>query len=82
MNPLDQYPEARKIAYYVQFVVAGILLLLGLGFAAAQMDLPTWYNVATAVTTGLWTYLGLTAAKNTDTPSAYAADEFEDEGVE
>lgn len=65
MNPLNAHPRARRIAYYVQFVVAGLVLLIGVGYAAAETGLPTWYVVTAAVTSGLWSYLGLTAAANT-----------------
>lgn len=67
MNPLNDHPGARKVAYYVQFVVAGLVLLVGVGFDAADAALPTWYIVTAAVTSGLWSYLGLTAAANTPT---------------
>ncbi|HET6699526.1 MAG TPA: hypothetical protein VFG88_10595 [Nocardioidaceae bacterium] len=65
MNPLDAHPKARRIAYYIQFVVAGLVLLTGIGYSAADASLPTWYVVVAAVTSGAWSYLGLTAAKNT-----------------
>ena len=68
MNPLNQHPRIRRAAYYVQFVVAGIVLLIGIGYAAADTALPTWYAVVAAVTSGLWSYLGLTAGQNTPTP--------------
>lgn len=64
MNPLNDHPTARKYAYYVQFIVAGLVLLTGIGYAAAGADLPTWYAVVAAVSSGAWSYLGLTAAKN------------------
>lgn len=65
MNPLSSYPRVRRALYLVQFVVAGALLLIGVGFGAAQSALPTWYAVASAVASALWTYLGLQAAANT-----------------
>ena len=69
MNPLDSHPRARRAAYYVQFVVAGLILLVGIGYAAAEAALPTWYVVTAAVTQGLWSYLGLTAGGNVNTPA-------------
>lgn len=63
-NPLDDFPRLRQVAYYVQFVVAGAIMLAGVGFAAAEADLPTWYVVVAAVTQGAWSYLGLTAGRN------------------
>jgi hypothetical protein len=65
MNPLDHHPRIRQVAYYVQFVVAGLVLLTGIGYSAADAPLPTWYVVVAAVTSGAWSYLGLTAAQNT-----------------
>lgn len=67
MNPLDSYPAVRRVLYLIQFVVAGAVLLIGVGYAAAGAALPTWYAVVAAVTSGLWSYLGLTAAGNTPT---------------
>lgn len=64
MNPLNDFPAARRFFYYTQFVVAGLILLVGIGFSAAEASLPVWYVVTSAVTQGLWSYLGLTAAKN------------------
>ena len=65
MNPLNDFPAARRFFYYTQFVVAGLVLLVGIGYGAAEAALPVWYVVTSAVTQGLWSYLGLTAAKNT-----------------
>lgn len=64
MNPLTDHPGVRKYAYYTQFVVAGLVLLVGVGYGAAGETLPTWYAVTAAVTSGLWSYLGLTASQN------------------
>lgn len=62
-------PNARKALYTVQWAVNGILTVAGAFFAATgQADtLPSWYVVALAVGPVLWTYLGVTAASNTDT---------------
>lgn len=67
MNPLANYPEVRKYLYLAQFIIAGVILLIGVGFAAASMDFPTWYVVTSAVASALWSYLGLQAAANTTT---------------
>lgn len=66
MNPLNDHPNLRRWCYYFQFVVSGLVLLTGIGYAAAGAELPSWYIVTAAVTSGLWSYLGLTAAQNTD----------------
>lgn len=68
MNPLESYPRIRKAAYITQFIVAGLVLLTGIGYGAAGVELPTWYVVVAAVTSGAWSYLGLTAASNTYVP--------------
>lgn len=68
MNPLDRHPRIRRAAFYVQFTVAGAIMLTGIGYAAAEAPLPTWYVVTAAVTSGLWSYLGLTAGRNVDVP--------------
>lgn len=65
MNPLNAHPHARRIAYYVQFVVAGLVLLTAIGYGSAGVEPPTWYAVVAAVTSAAWSYLGLTAAQNT-----------------
>jgi hypothetical protein len=69
MNPLNDFPAIRRFFYYTQFVVAGLVLLVGIGYGAAAASVPAWYVVTAAVTQGLWSYLGLTAGKNTPTPS-------------
>ena len=70
MNPLNDYPSIRKILYTIQFVISGALLLTAVGFGAAQAELPGWYAITAAVTSALWTYLGITAASNTQTGDA------------
>lgn len=67
-NPLDDFPKIRQGFYYGQFVVAGAITLVGIGFAAAGEALPKWYVVTSTVTQALWSYLGLTAGRNV--PSA------------
>lgn len=73
MNPLSNYPEVRKYLYLAQFIIAGVILLISVGFAAAGMDFPTWYVVTSAVASAAWSYLGLTAATNT--PAARPQDQ-------
>lgn len=71
MNPLDSYPQVRKAVYFVQWVVNGILAVAGAVFLAqgtALEDLPQWYVLAIAIGPVLWTYLGITAQTNVDTP--------------
>lgn len=64
MNPLSAYPKIRKALYTAQYVVSGVMLLIGVGFAAAQTALPSWYAVISAVLSALWAYVGITASSN------------------
>lgn len=69
MNPLDQYPQARKALYMVQWVANGVLTIAGIVFATngtALDALPKWYVLALAIAPALWTYLGITAQTNVD----------------
>jgi hypothetical protein len=65
VNPLNEYPQARKYAYIVSFVVGLALGAFQVGFAAAEHHgLPTWLKVALAVYAFVAAGLGLTAAQN------------------
>ncbi|MDB5716456.1 MAG: hypothetical protein JWO15_3853 [Sphingomonadales bacterium] len=67
MNPLDQYPAARRILYLLQWITTGATGVLGVIFAA-QSDVPRWYTITVAVLAFVWTYTGVTAQTNvTDT---------------
>lgn len=71
MNPLNDYPAARKALYTIQWVLNGVASVLGAYFVAtstAPDALPHWYVVGLAVLPVLWTYLGITASSNTPTP--------------
>lgn len=68
MNPLSDYPAARKALYTIQWILNGAAAVLGAFFVANGTPtdaLPQWYVVSLAVLPVLWTYLGLTAAQNT-----------------
>jgi uncharacterized membrane protein YhdT len=69
VNPLDNLPQVRKVLYVIQWVVTGIQTVLGAFFAVATDrgvdQLPEWYVISLAIAPVLWTYLGLTASKNT-----------------
>ncbi len=72
MNPLDSYPAARKALYAVQWFVNGVLVVAGAVFLVQQTaveDLPRWYVLAGAIGPVLWSYLGITAQTNVQTPA-------------
>jgi uncharacterized membrane protein YhdT len=67
MNPLDQYPEARKYLYMLQWIVNGVVTIAGAYFlidGTAMEDLPRWYVLTVGIAPVLWTYLGITAQTN------------------
>lgn len=68
MNPLDRYPSVRAALYMIQWVVNGVLTIAGVVFVSRGVAidrLPEWYVLALAIAPVLWTYLGLTAQRNT-----------------
>lgn len=73
MNPLEQYPQARKALYMVQWVVN-----LALGIVAivltTQGQSPEWFVITGAVFNFVWTYTGLTAASNVVEPELEPGD--------
>jgi hypothetical protein len=50
--------------YRIQYVTSGVMLLIGVGYAASTSDLPQWYGIIAAVLSALWTYTGITADRN------------------
>ena len=66
MNPLADYPAARRIAYYVTFLVGLGLGAAQVGFASADAGQPTWLTVALSVFAFLASGIGYTAAQNTN----------------
>lgn len=65
---LKNYPEIRKIAYIVSFVLGGVLGAIQIGFAAANAGQPVWLTVALAVYAFVGGYVGIQAATNTTLP--------------
>jgi hypothetical protein len=57
-------PKVRQTLYRIQYIVSGIMLLIGVGYAASTTELPEWYGVTAAVLSALWTYTGITADRN------------------
>lgn len=64
MNPLDAYPHVRRALYLIQWVTTGITTVAIVGFLAAGVDQPTWFNVSNAVLGSVWMYTGITAQAN------------------
>ena len=64
MNPLEQNPAARKIAYQIFWTVSLLVGMIQVGFAAAQADTPTWLTVALSVLPFLGAAIGYTAQAN------------------
>ncbi len=66
MNPLDQYPGVRKALYTVQWIVNGVMGVLGIVYLNDSNDgVPQLYTLAGLILAFVWTYTGLTAQKNT-----------------
>jgi hypothetical protein len=67
MNPLDEYPQARKYLYMFQWLVNGVLTIAGAYFlieGTPVEDLPKWYYLTLGIAPVLWTVLGITAQTN------------------
>ena len=64
MNPLEQNPRARQIAYQVFWVVSLIVGATQVGFLAADTDVPTALTVALAVLPFVGAAIGYTAQAN------------------
>lgn len=70
---LSQYPRIRSILYKIQWITSGAMMLTGVGYAAAQHELPGWYGVTAAVLSAFWGYTGLQADSNTPVESNHPA---------
>ncbi len=70
MNPLENYPQARKALYMIQWVANLALGILGIVFTALGQS-PQWLIITAAAFNFVWTYTGLTASANVpETPPA------------
>lgn len=67
MNPLNNYPEARKFLYLIQWVVNGVIVVAGAFYVLQDQSPDQWYVLVAGLGPVLWTYLGLTAQQNVDT---------------
>ena len=63
MNPLDAYPQARRIAYFVQWTVNLVLGVIAVVLTTLG-ESPLWYVITTGVFNFIWSYTGLTAQQN------------------
>ena len=63
MNPLEEHPAARRVAYYIQWTVNLILGVIAVVLTTLG-ESPLWFVIATGVANFVWTYTGLTAAQN------------------
>lgn len=64
MNPLNDYPGARKALYLLQWITTGLTGIGGIYYASQSADVPTWYTLTVAILAFVWTYTGITAAQN------------------
>lgn len=65
MNPLEQYPAARRVVYHAFWSLGVALGGTQVGFAAAEAGQPTWLTVVLAVYAFVGGAIGYTAARNT-----------------
>jgi hypothetical protein len=67
MNPLEDHPEIRRALYIIQWVVTGVMGVLGIILSVngdGVTGLPQWYLVTGLVLNFVWTYTGITAGVN------------------
>lgn len=83
MNPLEQYPEVRRIMYLAQWIVNGVIGLAGVVLVTLG-ESPLWFVVVTAAFNFIWSYAGMAAQGNIhqmsdfDEPRAVFGEDFED----
>lgn len=67
-NPLDKHPKVREALLLVQWIVTGVMGIVGVVLLALAggnpEELPAWYLIAVVATQFAWTYLGFTAQNN------------------
>ena len=67
MNPLNDYPKARRIAYQAFWTVSLATGAAHIGFQTAG-DVPTWLTTTLAVLPFIGAGIGYTASQNTPPP--------------
>jgi hypothetical protein len=72
MNPLENYPGARKILYIGQWVANLVMGVLGIVFLNdSKAGVPSQFVLAGLILSFVWTYTGIQASANTpDAPDA------------
>lgn len=76
MNPLDLYPNLRRVLYIAQWVVNLILGVIAVVLTALG-ESPTWFIIVGAVFNFVWSYTGITAQTNTAADvETYEADDL------
>lgn len=65
MNPLDNNPAARKMAYRAMWILALALGALQVAYATLEISAPDWLRVALAIFTFTSGAIGYTADRNT-----------------
>lgn len=76
MNPLDQYPGARKALYIIQWIVNLVLGVVAIILTALGKS-PEWFVLTGAAFNFVWTYTGITAQANTPAALNAAGDDSE-----
>lgn len=66
-NPVESSPTLRRNLYLAQWVVNGILGVVGVVLTALG-ESPVWYVITTAVFNFVWTYTGIAARGNVTVP--------------
>ena len=64
MNPLNDYPKARRIAYQVFWTVSLLIGAAHVGFQSADVGVPEWLTVALSVLPFVGAGIGYTAQAN------------------
>ena len=64
MNPLEDYPRARRIAYQAFWTVSLATGAAHVGFQSADVGVPAWLTVALSVLPFVGAGIGYTAQAN------------------
>ena len=64
MNPLNDYPNARRIAYQVFWTVSLLIGAAHVGFQSADVGVPVWLTTTLAVLPFVGAGIGYTAQAN------------------